>query len=108
MWWIINKENIAKMKDGVIIINNSRGPIVVEQDLADALNSGHLAAAAADVFEMEPPIPREHPLLNAKNCLVTPHIAFASEESMLRRAEIVFDNLYAFLHGEQKNVILPR
>ena len=91
---LMNAERISMMKHRAILINNSRGPVV--------------DAAAADVFEMEPPIPQEHPLLNAKNCLVTPHIAFASEESMLRRAEIVFDNLYAFLHGEQKNVILPR
>lgn len=104
----MNAERISMMKHRAILINTSRGPVVDSQALADALNSGHLAAAAADVFEMEPPIPQEHPLLNAKNCLVTPHIAFASEESMLRRAEIVFDNLYAFLHGEQKNVILPR
>lgn len=105
---LMNAERISMMKHRAILINTSRGPVVDSQALADALNSGHLAAAAADVFEMEPPIPREHPLLNAKNCLVTPHIAFASEESMLRRAEIVFDNLHAFLHGEQKNVILPR
>ena len=105
---LMNAERISMMKHRAILINTSRGPVVDSQALADALNSGHLAAAAADVFEMEPPILREHPLLNAKNCLVTPHIAFASEESMLRRAEIVFDNLYAFLHGEQKNVILPR
>ena len=101
---LMNAERISMMKHRAILINTSRGPVVDSQALAEALNSGHLAAAAADVFEMEPPIPREHPLLNA----VTPHIAFASEESMLRRAEIVFDNLYAFLHGEQKNVILPR
>jgi len=105
---LMNAERISMMKYHAILINTSRGPVVDSQALAEALNSGHLAAAAADVFEMEPPIPREHPLLNAKNCLVTPHIAFASEESMLRRAEIVFDNLHAFLHGEQKNVILPR
>lgn len=105
---LMNAERISMMKQRAILINTSRGPVVDSQALADALNSGHLAAAAVDVFEMEPPIPQEHPLLNAKNCLVTPHIAFASEESMLRRAEIVFDNLHAFLHGEQKNVILPR
>lgn len=105
---LMNAERISMMKHRAILINTSRGPVVDSQALADALNSGHLAAAAVDVFEMEPPIPQEHPLLNAKNCLVTPHIAFASEESMLRRAEIVFDNIHAFLHGEQKNVILPR
>ncbi len=105
---LMNAERISMMKQRAILINTSRGPVVDSQALAEALNSGHLAAAAVDVFEMEPPIPQEHPLLNAKNCLVTPHIAFASEESMLRRAEIVFDNLHAFLLGEQKNVILPR
>ena len=105
---LINAERIAMMKPGAVLINTARGPVVDSQALADALNNGHLSAAAADVFEMEPPVPQDHPLMNAKNCLVTPHIAFATKESMLLRAEIVFDSLDAFLAGGQKNVILAR
>ena len=74
--------------------------------LAKALNEGKIAGACVDVFEMEPPIPKDHPLLNAKNMIVTPHIAFATKESMIKRADIIFDNLKSFLEGEQKNVIL--
>ena len=59
-----------------------------------------------DVFEMEPPIPNDHPLLNAKNIIVTPHVAFATKESMIKRADIIFDNLHSFIKGEQKNIIL--
>ena len=76
------------------------------QALADALNSGHLAGAAVDVFETEPPLDTAHPLLHSKNTLVTPHVAFASAESMQARAQIVFDNISSFLAGEQKNIIL--
>jgi len=74
--------------------------------LADALNNGDIQGAGIDVFETEPPLDTAHPLLNAKNTLVTPHIAFATKESMLLRAEIVFDVLDAYLKGERKNVIL--
>lgn len=105
---LMNARRIAMMKEGAILLNTARGPVVDSQALADALNNGHLSAAAVDVFEMEPPVPKEHPLLHATNCLVTPHIAFATRESMLLRAEIVFDSLDAFLAGGQKNVILAR
>lgn len=80
--------------------------MVVTRDLADALNNGDIAAAGIDVFDKEPPLDLSEPLLNAKNCLVTPHVAFATKQSMTLRAEIVFDNLRAFFKGEQKNVIL--
>ena len=76
---IINKENIAKMKDGVIIINNSRGQMVVEQDLADALNSGKVACAGLDVVSTEP-IRADNPLLKAKNCIITPHMSLGFPE----------------------------
>ena len=73
--------------------------------LADALHKGRIAGAACDVFDKEPPLPLDHPLLHTPNTIVTPHIAFASAESLEQRAEIVFDNLYSWLEGKQKNRI---
>ena len=105
---LMNAQRIAMMKPGAVLINTARGPVVDSQALADALNEGRLSAAAVDVFEMEPPVPQDHPLLQAKNCLVTPHIAFATKESMLLRAQIVFKSLDTFLAGGQENVILAR
>ena len=101
---IINKDSIAKMKDGVIIINNSRGPLVVEQDLADALNSGKVAAAGLDVVSTEP-INGDNPLLTAKNCLITPHISWAPKEARQRIMDITEGNLRAYLSGAPVNVI---
>ncbi|MFR1110310.1 MAG: D-2-hydroxyacid dehydrogenase [Anaerotruncus colihominis] len=99
---IINRENIAKMKDGVIILNNARGPLIVEQDLADALNSGKVYAAG-DVVSTEPI--GDNPLLKAKNCLITPHISWAPKESRQRLMEIAADNLRRFLEGSPVNVV---
>lgn len=101
---IINKENIAKMKDGVMLINTSRGPLVAEQDLAEALNSGKVAGAALDVVSAEP-IRCDNVLLNAKNCIITPHIAWAPRESRSRLMNIAVDNLAAFLSGNPVNVV---
>lgn len=101
---IINKENIAKMKDGVIIINNSRGQMVVEQDLADALNSGKVAAAGLDVVSTEP-IKGDNPLLKAKNCIITPHMSWGSKESRQRIMNTTAENLKAFLDGNPVNVV---
>lgn len=103
---LINAQSIAKMKQGAYLINTARGPVVDSQALADALNAGYLSGAGIDVFEKEPPLDTTHPLLHSKNTIVTPHVAFASAESMLARAQIVFDNIEAFLSGKQKNVIL--
>nr|WP_319776619.1 D-2-hydroxyacid dehydrogenase [uncultured Sphaerochaeta sp.] len=100
---IINKESITKMKDGVILINNSRGPLIVEQDLADALNSGKIAAAGLDVVSSEP-IREDNPLLQAKNCLITPHISWAPRESRQRLMDIAVANLKGFLSGARQNV----
>ena len=101
---IINKENIAKMKDGVIIINNSRGQMVVEQDLADALNSGKVAAAGLDVVSTEP-IRGDNPLLKVKNCILTPHMSWAPKESRQRIMDCTVDNVKAYLAGAPINVV---
>ena len=96
---------LGLMKPGAYLINLARGPVVVSRDLADALNGGVIAGAALDVFDREPPLSADDPLLAAKNTLLTPHIAFASRESMSLRARIVFDNLRAFLDGKPVNVV---
>lgn len=101
---IINKDNIAKMKDGVIILNNSRGPLIVEQDLCDALNSGKVYAAGLDVVSTEP-IKADNPLLKAKNCIITPHISWAPKESRQRLMNIAVDNLKSFVDGTPVNVV---
>lgn len=103
---LINAESIAKMKQGALLINAARGPVVDSQALADALNSGRLGGAGIDVFEVEPPLALDHPLLHSKNTIVTPHVAFASKESMEARCQIVFHSLDKWMAGEQINVIL--
>ncbi|MBS7220280.1 MAG: hydroxyacid dehydrogenase [Clostridiales bacterium] len=101
----LSRERISLMKQTAILINCARGAVVDNEALAEALNADKIAGAAIDVFDMEPPIPADYPLLNAKNTLLTPHVAFASKESMIRRAHIVFDNLYAYLDGRPVNVV---
>lgn len=102
---LIGENELAKMKPSAILINTARGPIVDSKALADALNSGKIAGAAVDVFEKEPPIPEDHPLLHAKNCIATPHVGFASNEAMYKRAVIVCDNIRAYLAGEPINLV---
>jgi glycerate dehydrogenase len=101
---IINKKTIAQMKDGVILINTARGPLVVEQDLADALNSGKIFSAAVDVVSNEPISP-DNPLLAAKNCIITPHIAWAPRESRMRLMRIAGENLQSFLAGQAIHIV---
>ncbi|MCB6643771.1 D-2-hydroxyacid dehydrogenase [[Clostridium] scindens] len=101
---IINKDTIAKMKTGVMIINDSRGPLIVEEDLRDALNSGKVAGAALDVVSTEP-IKMDNPLLSAKNVILTPHIAWAPKESRQRLMDIAVENLQCFVDGAPQNVV---
>lgn len=101
---MINQEAISQMKDGVILINTARGGLISEKDVADALNDSKIAAAGVDVVQKEP-IPADSPLLSAKNCYITPHIAWAPRETRNRLLGIVVDNLQAFLNGERLNVV---
>ena len=103
---MINKESIAKMKDGVILINNARGQLIDEQDVADALNCGKIAAAGLDVVYTEP-IRADNPLLKAKNCIITPHISWAPKESRQRIMDATVENIRAFLAGAPVNVVNP-
>lgn len=101
----INKDNLKYMKKTAILINTARGAVVNSQDLADALNNEQISGAVIDVFENEPPLDKKHPLLNAKNTLVTPHLGFFTNEAMEKRAHIVFDNLNHWLRGNPINVV---
>ncbi|UKM65013.1 D-2-hydroxyacid dehydrogenase [Flavobacteriaceae bacterium GSB9] len=103
---VINKDNIVKMKDGAMLINTSRGPLINEEDLANALNSGKLSAAAVDVISKEP-MEANNPLLKAKNCIITPHIAWAPKEARMRLMQTTVGNLEAFINGNPKNVVNP-
>lgn len=103
---IINEGNIAKMKNGVMLINNSRGGCLDEHAVADALCSGKIAAAAVDVVSTEP-IERSNPLLSAPNCLITPHISWAATECRQRVIDITAGNIRCFLEGNARNVVNP-
>ena len=93
------------MKSDAILITAARGPIIDNQALADKLNADEIAGAGIDVFDGEPPLDSDNPLLHAKNALLTPHIAFLSDESMDIRAQIAFDNIQAFIDGHPQNLM---
>lgn len=101
---LINKESIIKMKDGAFLINTSRGPVLVEQDVADALNSGKLAGVGVDVVSIEP-IQEDNPLLKAKNCIITPHFAWAPREARTRLMDTITKNIKAFMENKPINVV---
>lgn len=101
---MINRDSIAKMKDGVIIVNNGRGQLIDEEALAEALNSGKVYAAAIDVAKSEP-IEKDNPLLSARNCIITPHISWAAKESRGRIMEIAASNLESFINGGSQNAV---
>lgn len=102
---MIGRDELALMKESALLINTARGGVVDSAALAQALTDGRIAGAACDIFETEPPLSADHPLLHCPNTIVTPHIAFAYRESMEMRADIVFGNLYAFLEGRHINAI---
>lgn len=102
---MIGKAQLDLMKPNALLINTSRGPVVDSAALADALNSGKIAGAGIDVFEGEPPIAKDHPLLTAKNVIATPHIGFATKEALVKRAVIVFDNIVKWMDGTPQNVM---
>lgn len=101
---LVNKEFIGKCKDGAVIINTSRGPVINDSDLADALNNGKLRGAGLDVLTVEPP-KADNPLLKAKNCFITPHIAWAAFETRERLMNILKENITAYLSGKPQNVV---
>ena len=101
---IINRETIAKMKDGVLIVNNARGGLIVEEDLAEALKSGKVGGAAVDVVSREP-IESGNPLLSAPNCIITPHLSWGAKEARERIMEITEANISAFIAGKSQNVV---
>ena len=101
---LINKESLKTMKKSAFLLNTSRGPIVVDEDLADALNNDVIAGAGIDVLSVEPP-PADNPLFKAKNCIITPHIAWATKEARLRLMDATVNNLSSFLNGNPVNVV---
>ena len=101
---IVNRDRLALMKPTALLINTSRGPLIDEAALAEALNAGRLAGAGLDVLKTEPP-PADHPLLNARNCYITPHIAWATRSSRARLLEAAVNNVAAFLSGAPQNVV---
>ena len=103
---LISREKLELMSEDAILINCARGPIVDNEALAELLNEEKIAGAGLDVFDMEPPLPSDYPLLSAKNAILTPHVAYLTDEAMINRAEIVFDTTISYLKGEEKNIMV--
>ncbi|MBN2778068.1 MAG: hydroxyacid dehydrogenase [Bacteroidales bacterium] len=103
---LINSETLEMVKPTSVLINTARGIVVDSQALATALKIGKIAGAAIDIYEHEPPLPKEHPLLNAPNTILMPHIAYATKEAMIKRLEIVKTNIHSFIEGNLNNRIL--
>ena len=103
---LISKDLLTKMKETAIIINTARGPVMDNAALAELLKAGKIAGAGIDVYETEPPLPENHPLLSAPNIILLPHVGYASKEAMQKRFVIVKANLHSYLEGGQENVIL--
>lgn len=101
----LSREKLELMKESAILINAARGPIIDNDALAEILNEGKIAGAGIDVFDMEPPIPKYYPLLQAKNAILTPHVAYLTDESMVARAHIAFKNVEKFIDGKPQNII---
>src|SRR4029079_6015675 len=101
---LVNAQRLGWMKPGAFLINTGRGPLVDEPALAEALNAGRIAGAGLDVLSVEPP-PADNPLLSAKNCLVTPHMAWATREARSRLMDLVVENVEAFVAGSPRNVV---
>ncbi|MGH2118066.1 2-hydroxyacid dehydrogenase [Aerococcus sp. L_32] len=102
---LLNKDKLSLMKESAVIINVARGPIIDDSALADLLNEGKIAGAGIDVFDGEPPLPADYPLLSAKNAILTPHVGFLSDEAMELRAQIAFENTKAFIDGKPQNIV---
>ena len=102
---LLNKDKLSLMKESAVIINVARGPIIDDSALADLLNKGKIAGAGIDVFDGEPPLPADYPLLSAKNAILTPHVGFLSDEAMELRAQIAFENTKAFIDGKPQNIV---
>lgn len=102
---LLNKDKLRLMKESAVIINVARGPIIDDAALADLLNDGKIAGAGIDVFDGEPPLPLDYPLLSAKNAILTPHVGFLSDEAMELRAQIAFENTQAFIDGKPQNIV---
>ena len=102
---MLNAENLKLMKPSAVLINTARGPVVDAEALTSCLNDCLIAGACVDVFDIEPPLSKDMPLLQAKNLIATPHIGFATKEALVKRAKMVFENIQAFADGTPKNVV---
>ena len=102
---MLNAENMKLMKPSAVLINTARGPVVDAESLAECLNNRQIAGACVDVFDTEPPLSKDLPILHAENLIATPHIGFATKEALVKRAKMVFENIQAFMNGTPKNMV---